>query len=312
MVTSKIYNEKSIVFLFLLLFASGAWLYVKMQDYFTTEHIINFKMEIPDGKIPLKPIPKDLLLTIEGKGSELAWNSLGFGSKLLEVNYKDFEGEKVITSDELMSILNTQIVEYNILSIKPDTIFIQMDDGISKKIPIVLDQNIQLKNGYTISGDIKFKPDSIEVRGPKAIIDTLSEWTTETISLNDVSKYSFGEIGLTRPESSILFDSILINYEFNVEQLTEITLRDIPIEIEEFDFQEFMLIDPKNVELTFNLPISEVKNISPALFRAVADFKSVNIAEQTKVPIKLIEKAEKVSSIRIKPNIVDFRIKTND
>lgn len=309
----KLVNDKSVVFIFLLLFASLGWVYVKLQETYSTNFSVQLEIKnLPTDKVPLKPIPKSIELNVEGIGSEIIWQQLGFSKKKLELDFDKFQEQELVTAEELKNEFNKDALALNISKIYPDTLFMQMDEGISKKIPIKFNHKIIPALGFTVAGEVQFSPDSVQVNGPKKILDTLNYWSTKKIVHEDISSAQSGRAELEKSNNTIYLKPNFVVYNYNMEQLTEITLDNIPVQMKNPSDSEFILFSPSEVSISFNVPISKLQSIDASEFKIIADYKPENLAEQTKIPLRILNTPENISSIRLNPGIVDYIIKTKD
>ncbi len=308
---SKYINEKSVISLLLLFFATAGWVYVKLQETYSTNQQLPLVIEnLPEDKIPLVPIPQNLDVSIEGSGTELLIQLLGLKKKSINLDFNQFTSQNIITAEDLKSEINSENAKYNIKKIIPDTLFVEMDNGTEKTLPIRLISKIETQEGFAVSGRIEYTPDSIKVYGPKKIVDTLRFLDTEKLVLKDLSTSQKGKMGLSKENKSIHFDLSEINYNIPIEQLTEIRFSGKSIEFLNVENEEFIYLSPNSCTISFNVPVSKIDEVSAESFRVVADFESVIASgEHSKVPLKLAKFPSYASSVRINPNIVDFVFK---
>ena len=86
-------------------------------------------------------------------------------------------------------------------------------------------------DGYVQIGKTKFIPDSILITGPKIELDkTLGVFTTKD-TLNDLNKIAKGEIDLLAPNRLIKYSSKKVKYLFDIQQISERIIVDIPISV---------------------------------------------------------------------------------
>ena len=111
--------------------------------------------------------------------------------------------------------------DIRILNISPDTLFIYLGENIAKKIPVVPDIDLSLKKQHFFKGELETIPDSITIRGPRHIVDTIDSLRTETSKIVEVGGNFKKELELKRVSDEVKYEQDFVVVSGNAEQFTE-------------------------------------------------------------------------------------------
>jgi hypothetical protein len=193
-----------------------------------------------------------------------------------------------------------------LLEIKPDTLYFKFTDVVDKKVPVKPLLNIQFKKQYILMGDVKVKPDSIVVSGPKVMTDTLQWIYTKELKMKDVKDSIISELELL-PIHKFIFQNKKVVVTVPVEKYTEKVLS-IPIEAENapdgLDIKTF----PGSITLSCRVGISNYDKLTPYLFRVTVDYNTLVGTHQNKLKVNLVKAPSYVQNVRFHPKSVDYLI----
>jgi len=231
-------------------------------------------------KTYLEEVPEFASVILKGKGRDL------FKSFILK-NYSEFKlvldldgisqeyefilneyFEKNPTKVVLPSSHNVRFVEV----VYPNRIKIRLDEIMEKKVPILSNIKEKIIDGYVQIGKTKFIPDSILITGPKIELDkTLGVFTTKD-TLNDLNKIAKGEIDLLAPNRLIKYSSKKVKYLFDIQQISERIIVDIPISVINKIKGIRVFPSPQTVSLTVVGGVNQIAQIKPSEISVVVDF----------------------------------------
>ncbi|MEA3499834.1 MAG: YbbR-like domain-containing protein [Candidatus Marinimicrobia bacterium] len=155
----------------------------------------------------------------------------------------------------------------------PDSIDIQLDEKISKKIQVRLNSKIELKPGYTFSESITMSKDRINVSGPKSIIDNLDTIDTEQLLLGDVDMSVNKEIELVNPRPELLkLESKTIRVKGKVEIIGEKNISDIIVQGKNIPQNFKVRFVPKTVSLNVIGGNDQIQDLTSREFKVIFDY----------------------------------------
>lgn len=307
---NKFYFKKSNVktFLFFLLFTSVLWLFKQFSKNYTKEIEVVIQYEdIPQDKIFNKKSDQVVRMVFNGNGFRLI--NYYWGKPVLRLNIKDAiantKGEYNFYVDKESSILKNKL-DFNgrILSVQKDTLRLKLDHKSQKKIPVVIEQNIQYSSGYGSSKGVSVFPDSVMVSGPSQIVDTIQSVKTKKLVLEGLNIDYTSELGIETLPSNVIVTPSKVKSSILVSKFTEgsqkipITLNNIPQGLD-------VKIFPKEISVVYRVSLDKYNEISPRDFIVVADYAKAS-EESLFLSLELINKSKFVHDVRLQEKQVQF------
>lgn len=259
---------------FSLLSALVLWFYVVTDDRFTHTvrvplHLINQSRD----RILKEPIPSNVRVLFEGSGRDLV--NMSFEEKRIELNLHQITTYWVfpITVDMIKGIPSGMDVSPQRI-IDPDSVIVVLDRFAEKKVPLVPDIELRPADGYIQVGDIHIQPDSIIVRGPASVVDTLSEVATVSEAYSSVIKAIRNQIYLKPPVSeAVEYSADRVQFSIDIQRIGEKLITEIPVLVTHVPSNIKVTVVPS----TFSLKVQGGVNILSKLTRddivAIIDFR---------------------------------------
>ena len=175
-------------FLFFLLLSFTFWTSTKLSNtYIVEESFSIIWTNIPNGIIPSSK-NQQMNVSISASGIEILIYRLINKSINISLSQADFSREKGLIDlrgqeffikkqffeNTKLNILNPLFLEFK---------FSRLEEKVFTVVPQI---EINLRAGYLIDSSLKVTPDSILVRGPKSILDTLNSIQSESIIADDL------------------------------------------------------------------------------------------------------------------------------
>ncbi|MDD3740259.1 MAG: hypothetical protein PHH30_03375, partial [Bacteroidales bacterium] len=227
-------NRNIFIFLFFLVLSSFLW----FLNFVNKEH--NSSIEIPYKfeNLPYKTRfssenTSNLTVLIHGHGYNILREKIETVKLPVVINLAEKESPVVFyncVDNPLKSyILTKEIIPFlakrfgsniQIRGVKPDTLFFDLAESFSKKVPIIFNADYNISPDFILNGEIVLNPDSISVYGPKHIIDTIKSVYCENSGIENIGENHIKEVKLKHiRDLSFSKSKILIN--FPVEKYTE-------------------------------------------------------------------------------------------
>ncbi|MEW5798499.1 MAG: CdaR family protein [Bacteroidota bacterium] len=268
-------NKFTIIF-FSLLFAAIVWLSVDMGNTFQTSIELPIRVEhLQQNKAIASPLPTTIRLKIQGNG----WQLLNI---VLSPNLRytiDFstlsKRDTVFTYNDLTEHINLP-KEIHIFETTPETVFVQIDDKITKKVPVEPVVSTLYRDGFGIVGTMKPEPDSIVLTGARSLLNRITTWKTDAVLLKDINA----------PVAAIipLQDSLRLEVErshstvrltFDVQPVAEKTIENIPIEVNQLPENRSVVLIPPTLSVIIRSGVNAVAPLNEKDFNAFVDYKSI-------------------------------------
>ena len=247
-------------------------------------------------KTYLEEVPGFASVILEGKGRDL------FKSFILK-SYSEFKLVLDLDgiSQEYVFVLNdyfdknpSKVVlppSHNVRFVEvvyPNRIKIKLDEIMEKKVQVLSNINELVKDGHIQIGKTEFTPDSINIIGPKVELDKINSIYTIEDTLNNLFKLTKGQIDLLLPNRLIKYSSKTVNYFFNVQQISERIVVDIPVNVINKIKGIRVFPSPQTVSLTLVGGVNQIAKIKPSDISVIVDFSLWEMDKSFYMPDVLI------------------------
>jgi YbbR domain-containing protein len=265
-------------------------------------------VNIPEHKILVKELDNRLKLNVETSGFKLILSRLGFQRFFLDVDYKDYRNNRYVLTEDLRRKFSDNLPpDIKLRSISPDTLFLFFDEKGTKKIPVHLVSQLEFEKQYGLKDSIIISPDSVEITGPRMIIDTIRSWPTIPLKIRGLKTSRDANIDLAPASGSLTISPKNVHYKVEVEEYTE---QSIEVEVKRLNVPQDVEITtyPKKITVTFQVPLSSYQTVGEDAFEAVADFSQIDIKTQQKIFVELTKMPGFVKNVTITPRSVEYII----
>lgn len=288
------------------------WMMTKLSYAYKDSVIIQLDYQIPEGKIFTYPPAQQLEVDIEGRG----WDLLGmtFSNKERIVSIPVEENEiKTISVSSLNAKVLKFIPKAKILNIHPENIKLQIEDVATKKIPIILDEQVQLAPLHQLVDSIHIEPNVLEIKGPASVIRDINHWKTNVlIPGQQLTKDIEVNLSLvTHPNSSISLSTYAVKCIAKVEEITEKRI-EVPIEVLNAPDSLLLVILPKEIEVACQVGLSDYAGLESSDFKAVVDFSTLDLFKERSIRVLLKERPKFIRQIQYRPKKVDYIIRSRN
>ena len=273
------------------------WLFVVSGNNYTM--MLDIPIEARNlnaQKTYLEEVPGFASVILEGKGRDL------FKSFILK-SYSEFKLVLDLDgiSQEYEFILNdyfdknpSKVVlppSHNVHFVEvvyPNRIKIKLDEIMEKKVQVLSNINELVKDGHIQIGKTEFQPDSINIIGPRVELDKINSIYTVKDTLNNLFKLTSGQIDLLLPNRLIKYSSKTVNYSFNVQQISERIIVDIPVNVINKIKGIRVFPSPQTVSLTLVGGVKQISKIKPSDISVIVDFNLWEMDKSFYMPEVLI------------------------
>jgi len=315
-------KKKLYIFLVCLFCSASFWLFIKLSR----ETQASF--EIPLG---FTNIASDVIITRQSNSS-LGYTLQTTGLKVLGSRFRasgdtlkldagslgriSREGElwHFMAANQLtMALANYLEGGRALLNVFPDTVFVKLEFASEKKVPVHLNGLYSFEKRFGQYGDIVLTPDSIVVRGPKNMVDTLQALYTEAFVFENLTAPVNERTKIINPGFNLELNiqDTHVDFYIPVEEYTEATL-ELGLQVicsdENFAAATNLRLFPNRVEVICLVALKDYSLLDPALFIA-----HVNCPDRNQKDLKTLEVFVEtypgfVTIQNIRPAAVEFLI----
>jgi hypothetical protein len=296
-------------FLLFVVISFSFWASTKLsKEYQLVQPFTLVWGEVPKGVV-LNDKPSQIKATLNASGVEILWYRL-FKNKL-SISLKDVDftpEDQIINMEERFFDIQQQLFGgTQLLQISPSLFPLQYSKMASKKLPVLTNLDINFRPGYLGEERLQITPDSVVVRGPKNMLDTLVHINTEEFKLLDVHEDINQQIELERLEE-LVFEVESIQLFWPVLQYSEKSLI-IPIEVVNIPVGVKVKLFPPQANLRATLPLSLLNAVQSSDFSLVVDYENILEGQADAMELKLTKQPPSVKKVIWEPISVNYLIR---
>lgn len=190
-----------------------------------------------------------------------------------------------------------------------DTIYLEIGNLTSKKVPVRPDLNIKYQIGYDASGFIEVAPDSILISGSEEKINSISSLQTNLLNLEGVKSDFENTVSIIKPKNSknINFSHKTVQIKGSVEKFTEGTF-EVVYKVINLPSNVQLNTLTRKVEVVFVVALSNFNKIDANSFKVECDYLISSENNLGYLIPKIVSKPGLVKSVKVVPNKIDFLI----
>lgn len=270
-------------FIYFLLLAAVIWFFNHLSKPVTVSTVVQGRfVQPPDSLILLSNEPFDIPVRLNATGFRLLFafsNKKPYDLPLDKLSYKD--QTYTVAPEYIERALQSELSESLTLvraSIQP----IPVDAALlsSKTVAVIPNVTFSFRPNYIALDSAHIEPTTIEVRGVKAVIDTINGIHTLPVRLQDVHESIQRDLVLTPPKNELLsYSKNTVRYSLNVTRFSENTY-ELPIRVNTEDPAINLLLFPDRVRLICKAPTERLKTLSADDFEVAVHYDPT---EQTNV-----------------------------
>ncbi|WP_282050020.1 CdaR family protein [Maribacter aquivivus] len=303
-------KRKVKVFLVFLLCASLAWLINKLSLTYTNNTTFQVEyINIPEEFL-LANTPKD---EIQVRLQAAGFQFLGYELKpkhiqldVSKVMHKD--DSYYLTSDQIRIQLESQLNNYSTLTdFDSDAIYFDFTSLETKKVPVKVLMEMTFATNHILEGDIRVKPDSIQLSGPKSQIDTINQIRTVLFKSDNVNSSFSNEIALQLPEQlkGTTFSNKRVKVSGKVVKFSEQVIK-VPVHVINLPENIKVRTFPEIVEVRCQGTLEHLKQLEIEDFSVEADYSKVTKETENRLSVKLVKYPRTLNNAVMSINEVEF------
>lgn len=296
-------------FLFFLLLSFTFWTSTKLSNTYIVEESFSIRWtNIPNGIIPSSE-NQQMNISISASGIEILIYRLINKSINISLSQADFSREKGLIDlrgqeffikkqffeNTKLNILNPLFLEFK---------FSRLEEKVFTVVPQI---EINLRAGYLIDSSLKVTPDSILVRGPKSILDTLNSIQSESIIADDLYENFRKKVSL-RSIPEIQLSESKVTVEVAVSRYTEKEFL-LNVEVINLPLGTRVKLFPPKAKVRVTLPLSVLRTIKTSDFNLVVDYNNIFKDAEKKLDLIMIRRPSSVKKVILEPKKVNYLIR---
>ena len=303
-------NKKLRVFLLFFVLSLLFWMLIKLSREYVGQTSVKLEyVDLPDDKmLQVDPVDK-ITVTLKSIGFNLFKHKIS--TKKVPVSLKNIKRHSgslyYYESSDLLGDVIKEFSKSDVITIKPDTLFFDLGKNVSKKLKVWPNVKIEFQSGFNLSGSLQVEPKEITITGPKAQIDSISELKTKLLELNGVNE-SIDEdlsIDINKRFSKVNYSDTKVKILGAVDKFTERSIS-AKFKIINGPSTYKIITFPKEVELIFQVGLSDFNKINEKDFSVVCDFSDSKLNEIDYLIPKVVKMPNIVRDVKIIPSKIQF------
>jgi hypothetical protein len=314
-------RRKYTIFFLCLLFSLIAWLSIKLSKEsaatFRVDVIIN---NIPENVIIVAPSDSVIFVNLQTTGLKLLTSRLFGSQRAMDVEFNMLQRRSLSDNNQYFLTASQAEMRFALLNdlprsafrIEPDTIFFSASEAFRKKVPVLLDAQLQFVPGFNKYRNHQLTPDSVLVSGPIQFRDSVEYVFTETLSRQGVYQEINTNLGLVNKlrNFGVKLSENKVNAHVPVEEFTEATTElQVKIDCKESGpdgKSEEIILLPNKVSVHYLVALRDDKGIDPSAFSVFVNCPDTIPENNNRLRVEVREKPQLVEILRIRPSEVEF------
>jgi len=260
-----------------LVLAILMWLYVVISNSYVYQIDLPLRIvNVPSERTIANEIPSVVKARFRGTGitylktmitRSYSDMSLRLDARMAQDSY-EFQLPEYITEHPDNIILPRGLNLELVSVVQPELIRLDLDDLATEQIPVIPDIQVETSPGYTLVGNIRIVPDSLELQGPAGQLPAIDAVRTEEVRIRGADGFVEGTVNIALPNPQ-LFQSSVQQAKFyaDVQTISERRITDIPVEVRNVPSRLTANTAPSTIALTveggsqyiYNLQSSDIE-----------------------------------------------------
>lgn len=227
--------------------------------------------------VAVHPLPHHISINVMGSGWDLIRRSLGIKLPALVIPLERPVDTRKLATSSLTPVLVSQLGGLQINYIVTDTLYLQIDEKVSKTFQLSADISaVNFRDGFGSFGTPAVVPDTVVIEGPRSIVTKIPETILLPVTGNQISKSFQDEVEVP------LFNSVSIKRN---PPVVSVQVKVVPVKIIEARVKVKTINHPRNIRSSFTDSVKVVLRVpstqredfkeKTTLINAILDLKDI-------------------------------------
>lgn len=291
--------------------ATTFWFFNSLNKNYTTS--LNYPVAFvynKDSLISVRRLPSSIDLDVSGGGWNLLRKEPIFSPEALQIDLSNPVGLSHLSWSQVLPSIKSQIEELSINRVFQDTLRIQIEPLLTKKVKLWVDSTrLKMEPNFRIVSSVSIPNDSIVLTGPKSFIDSLGS-TYELQIVEDRIDENFDEnvaVIIPRPDL-ISVEPPSVNAIFSVDRFDKLQI-EVPVDPINFPLDSSYQLAEEMVTILFTVRRSFEQDYSLSDFGVSADYNILRTSDSS-VLVELLHFPEEIDEIEVRPK--QLRVISNE
>lgn len=254
------------------------------------------------------PLPSTVYVKIQGTGWQVLSTSIS-PSLIFTIDFYNFHKRGMITTSKELKEHSNLPIGIEIIKAFPEKIELQLEEKITRSIPIRPILEINYREGFGMVGNYTVEPESVTLTGARSLVNTFKEWKTTPIHLSDVNTPVSVTGGL---EDSLHFEiersSNSARIQFDVQPIAERTIEEIPIEIIQVPNNKHIVLIPPKISIIIRSGVNSIAGLTEKDFHVFVDYRTI-LLDTSGTIRPTVNGPDKVKIVLQRPELIQYVIR---
>lgn len=304
-------NRELLTFLLFFALAGVFWLMTTLNEVYEQEVRIAVRYtRIPQNVVLTSSETDTLRVIVSDKGFNIISFVYGQVQRPLNIEFKryaDGKGTGTVGSTDLRKMVVSVLpASTKLVAVKPEKLKFYYNYGESKKVPVKYTGKVAPQQLYYIAST-KYSPDSVTIYATKSMLDTIRVAYTEELNYSDLHDTLKVLAGMQPIEGAKIVPEH-VNISFITDVLTEVEIKDIPIEGINMPQGKKLRTFPAKVTVKCVTGMKNFQAIKAEDFQVVANYNEFSQSTSSKCGIWIRRVPQGVSNAKLNVKEVDYLI----
>jgi hypothetical protein len=269
--------------------ATVFWFFNALNKNYATNVRFPLQFEFDAKKyVPARPLPRDVYVNVSGSGWDLLRKNITVKLPPLIIPLERPAETKKIVGITLPPLLASQLGNLKINHIVTDTLYLAIEPKDSMKVKVVIDPRaVTFKSGYGRISPIVVLPDSVQLEGPKSVLQRVADTIVVKLPEKKLS-YDFREqIEAKLPEDELIRRKPpQVEVMFEVGEVTDVK-QQVKLELVNIPTAARIMKEKDSIHCVVQIPKSRVddfEQLAPSV-KAVIDLKEARSGGRKMLPV---------------------------
>lgn len=304
--------RKVLLFLFFLFISAFFWLLQTLNETLEVEVAVPVELRnVPSTVVVTTGLPPEVRVVLRDKGTSLVRFFRHKGLSPIGLDFASYDRGQAsnqvrLLQSDVAKLLQSQLESSTrIQSVMPDTLEFYYTRNHSRRLPVAVMGKLKTApQNYLLS--VACRPDSVDVYGPSAVLDTMRCAYTQTLEMENLSENFSREValrsvkGLKYSEPSVMLTAVV---DYYMERSVE-----VPVIGLNFPPDRQLRTFPSKATVTFRVGAVGAARNWDGCFVLAATYEELLQIEGSRYMLHLKSVPEGISNVRISPMEVDYLI----
>ncbi len=291
-----------------LFFALLIWFFVAMTKRYTAVISLPVVLKTENASRTVKgDYPARVEVKLESEGWKILSLYLGRTEWVIDLSN---EVQKDVLEIETLAKASQYIKPFpegmKVLEVEPRVLGLELDEKITKRVPIRLATPLIPQSGFVIRPNIQIQPESVTVSGARSIVEPITFWKAIVPNKQELANLFQLELPLEDTLKEIVTRSVSkVKVSGVAEQLSESEFSDVPVSLVKSKRPVYVTLIPSRVNVTLSGAVSDLAKVRAESLAVIIDGEKL-LSDTTGYIMPIVKYPKGLELRRLSPEKVQY------